>query len=164
VQSCFDVADYFIAQANQTGAVVNNLKLQKLVYYAQAWHLGIHGAPLFAGEFQAWVHGPVIPALYEKYKDFGWQPIQLDVSPDLPKAIVHFLGEVADEYLNCDVYELEQMIRVEPPWNRARRGVLMDEPSEAVVEKDWMKEHFSTRGQENPEDPSEAIIEYQLLV
>ena len=52
-----------------------NLKLQKLVYYAQAWHLALRDVPLFEEDFEAWVHGPVIPALYQEYKKFGWRPI-----------------------------------------------------------------------------------------
>ncbi|MBW4622042.1 MAG: DUF4065 domain-containing protein [Cyanosarcina radialis HA8281-LM2] len=63
MRSCFDVASYFIDLANKTGNTVNNLKLQKLVYYSQAWHLAIHGTPLFEEDFQAWIHGPVIPEL-----------------------------------------------------------------------------------------------------
>jgi uncharacterized phage-associated protein len=45
--SCFKVADYFIWLAKETGSFISNLKLQKLVYYAQAWYLGINGIPLF---------------------------------------------------------------------------------------------------------------------
>lgn len=81
VQSCFDIASYFIERANQTKSTINNLKLQKLVYYSQAWHLAIHGIPLFKEDFQAWVHGPVVPELYQKYKGFGWQPIKEAASP-----------------------------------------------------------------------------------
>src|SRR5260221_3271487 len=95
--SCFDVADYFIRLANETGSFISNLKLQKLVYYAQAWHLGIKGAPLFQEDFQAWVHGPVIPELYQKYKSFAWQPIVTDVTASLPTDVATFLVQVAEE-------------------------------------------------------------------
>lgn len=65
--TCFDIAKHFIRFANEEGSFISNLKLQKLVYYAQAWHLAIHGTPLFEEDFEAWVHGPVIPSLYQKY-------------------------------------------------------------------------------------------------
>jgi uncharacterized phage-associated protein len=58
------VADYLIALAHERGESVNNLKLQKLLYYAQAWHLALHDEPLFPEKFQAWMTGPVIPAMY----------------------------------------------------------------------------------------------------
>lgn len=164
MQSCFDIAYYLIELANQTGATVSNLKLQKLVYYAQAWYLAIHGTPLFEEDFQAWVHGPVVPALYQKYKGFGWQPIQADGSPVLPKEIVSFLDEVAQEYLDCDGYELEQMTHAEVPWNIARADLQADAPSYAVIEKVWMKEYYGARVKENTEDKTEAASEYQLFV
>jgi uncharacterized phage-associated protein len=165
VQSCFDMASYFIERANQTESEISNLKLQKLVYYSQAWHLAIHGTPLFEEDFQAWVHGPVVPELYQKYKSFGWQPIKEAASPKLSEEASSFLNEVADEYFACDAYELEQMTHVEAPWNRARENLPPDAPSNAVIEKEWMKEYYGARGEENTEDQSEATsARYHLFV
>ncbi len=143
--SCFDIANYFIWLANETGSFISNLKLQKLVYYAQAWHLAIHKKLLFEEDFEAWVHGPVIPSLYQKYKSFGWQPILEDAAPQLPEDVSRFLDEVAKEYFACDTYELEQMTHVEEPWNLARGELLPDAPSNAVIKKEWMKEYYGTR-------------------
>ncbi|HRP36920.1 MAG TPA: DUF4065 domain-containing protein, partial [Candidatus Dojkabacteria bacterium] len=69
------IADYFISLSNETGSLITNLKLQKLVYYADAWYLANYGDSLIQEDFQAWVHGPAIPALYGEYKHFSWQPI-----------------------------------------------------------------------------------------
>lgn len=146
--SCFNVADYFIWLANETGSFISNLKLQKLVYYAQAWYLALHGNPLFQEDFEAWVHGPVIPTLYQKYKGFGWQPILEDAKPELPEEIREFLDEVAKEYFVCDAYELEQMTHTEAPWNKARKDMPPDAPSNAVIEKEWMKEYYGSRVEE----------------
>lgn len=148
VLSCFEIADYFIWLANETGSFISNLKLQKLVYYAQAWHLAIHNIPLFPEDFQAWVHGPVIPELYQKYKNFGWQPILKNVNPQLSENIKEFLDEVAQEYFACDAYELEQMTHVEAPWNLARGNLPPDAPSNAIIKKEWMKEYYGSRVEE----------------
>lgn len=134
--SCFDVADYFIWLANETGSFISNLKLQKLVYYAQAWHLALYDAPLFQEDFQAWVHGSVIPVLYQKYKFFGWQPILAIASPENSKEAWDFLDEVAKEYFACDAYELEQMTHVEAPWKQARGNLLPDASSDATIQKE----------------------------
>jgi uncharacterized phage-associated protein len=149
VVSCFEVADYFIWLAKDTGSFVSNLKLQKLVYYAQAWHLAIHDVPLFAEDFQAWVHGPVIPELYQKYKAFRWQPIAVDVTPQIPPALIKFLEGVSDEYFSCDGYELEQMTHAEDPWILARGGIAADAVSTKQIEKTWMKEYYGARVEEN---------------
>jgi len=148
VLSCFNVADYFIWLANETGSFVSNLKLQKLVYYAQAWHLALYDIPLFQEDFQAWVHGPVIPELYQNYKTFGWQPILKDANPELPEEVQDFLNEVAEEYFACDAYELEQMTHAEAPWNWARGDLQSDAPSNAVINKEWMKEYYASRAEE----------------
>ena len=147
--SCFDIANYFIWLAKETGSFVSNLKLQKLVYYSQAWHLALQDAPLFDEDFQAWVHGPVIPELYQKYKVFGWQPITMDVSPQLPASVIEFLHGVANEYFSCDAYELEQMTQIESPWNMARGGLANDVATTAKIEKMWMKEYYAARGEED---------------
>lgn len=146
--SCFNVADYFILFANETGSFLSNLKLQKLVYYAQAWHLALHDTPLFPEDFQAWVHGPVIPQLYQEYKKFGWQPIVKDAHPELPENVQNFLDEVAQEYFACDAYELEQMTHAEDPWNFARGDMLPDEPCTNVIKQEWMKEYYKSRVEE----------------
>lgn len=51
-------------------------KLQKLCYYVQALHLAIYGEPLIDTYFEAWVHGPVAPELYNEYKSHGMTPIK----------------------------------------------------------------------------------------
>ncbi|MGB3515575.1 MAG: type II toxin-antitoxin system antitoxin SocA domain-containing protein [Elainellaceae cyanobacterium] len=149
VLSCFDIADYFISIANETGSFISNLKLQKLVYYAQAWHIALYDSPLFEEDFEAWVHGPVIPSLYKEYKSFGWQPIFKDAAPELSNDVCQFLDEVAEEYFACDAYELEQMTHAEDPWNWARRDLAPDEPSNEVIKKEWMKEFYGARVKED---------------
>jgi uncharacterized phage-associated protein len=63
VTTAQEVANYFIRRAHDSGEFISNLKLQKLLYYSQAWHLAIFDRRLFPERFQAWVHGPVIPTL-----------------------------------------------------------------------------------------------------
>lgn len=54
---------------------VTPMKLQKLVYFAHGWWLGVTGKPLIAEQVEAWQYGPVVPSLYEATKEFGNQPI-----------------------------------------------------------------------------------------
>ena len=69
--TCPDVAKYFLSNVDEeAGDMVSNLKLQKLVYYAQRFHLAIFGKPLFNEEIEAWAHGGlVVPDLYHRYKE-----------------------------------------------------------------------------------------------
>ena len=75
-----DVAIWFLArnqiEVNQNGSdFISNLKLQKLLYYAQGAFLGMFNAPIFNEELVAWKHGPVVPIVYHKFKRFGDQGI-----------------------------------------------------------------------------------------
>ena len=149
IVNSFDIAKYFIYLANETGSFISNLKLQKFVYYAQAWHLALHESQLFDDDFEAWVHGPVIPALYHSYKHFGWKPIQEESVPSLPEATLSYLKEVADEYFACDAYELEQMTHIEEPWKMARVGLMPDQPSNTIIQKIWMQEYYKARAEED---------------
>lgn len=75
--SAFAVANAFIERAEQ-GRIPNltPMKLQKLLYFAQAWHLkGTQGAPLLDDNFARWQHGPVIPSVYHEFKAYGYRPI-----------------------------------------------------------------------------------------
>lgn len=145
-----DIANYFIGFANMTGDYVTNLKLQKLVYYAQAWYLANFGKPLFEEDFEAWVHGPVIPSLYRKYKKYGSSPIIEDI--DLTKIkskfnadVVLLLDEVIKVYMPAGGYQLEQMTHVESPWIKARGKTLPDAKSEKVISKRSMKLYYGEK-------------------
>src|SRR3989344_7670488 len=74
-----DVGRYFLYLANQERKPITNKKLQKLVYYAQAWSLVLNDRKLFNEPIEAWVHGPAVRSLYVKYKKFGFEPIQEEV-------------------------------------------------------------------------------------
>ena len=144
-----DIADYFIWLANYTGSFISNLKLQKLVYYAQAWYLAIHDKPLFDEDLEAWIHGPVIPELYKEYCGFKWKPILKEVEePKFTEEVKQFLDEVADVYFGLDAYELEQMTRSEAPWIEARGYLPTDASCNEIISKESMREYFKPRVEE----------------
>lgn len=75
----FDVADLLIQLANQSeDDHISNLKLNKLLYYANGAFLSRTGRPLFPEQFEAWQLGPVIPAVYRKYRQHDRNPIPWD--------------------------------------------------------------------------------------
>jgi uncharacterized phage-associated protein len=65
--SCHDVAKYFLSLTDEdAGDLISNLKLQKLVYYAQGFHLALYDELLFEETIEAWTHGPVIPEMKQE--------------------------------------------------------------------------------------------------
>lgn len=145
-----DVADYFLAISKASGEPITNLKLQKLVYYAQAWFLANKSTPLFKEHFEAWVHGPVIPQLYEQYKTFGSSPIQSDVDINEVKSRfdedkLELLDEVTKIYMPKGAYELELMTHQEDPWVITRGALDPDQHSNAVISEELMRSFYGAR-------------------
>ncbi len=144
--ACFDIANFFLDRANKTGSHVSNLKLQKLVFYAQAWHLAMYDQSLFDDDFEAWIHGPVIPVLWKKYKSYKYKPIDEEVAaPELGDKTNGFLEEVVEAYFGEDAYTMELMTHREMPWLSARKGHAPYERCSVLISKDSMKEFFKDR-------------------
>jgi uncharacterized phage-associated protein len=151
-----DVADYIIWSSHEAGSFISNLKLQKLLFYVQAWHLAVFRRPLFLEKFQAWIRGPAIPEIYERYKGYGWRNIDEEVkAPDLDARIVGFLEEVLTEYSPLDARYLEQLVCHEDPWLAVRGETPIDEPSTATLDEETMGTYYRQR-------LSEADIEDML--
>lgn len=81
----YDVADFFVQLANQSeDDQITNLKLNKLLYFAQGAYLARTGKPLFNEQIEAWQYGPVVPSIYRKYKVCGRNPIPT-VEQEVPR-------------------------------------------------------------------------------
>ncbi len=139
--TCFDVADYFLSKTDEeAGDVISNLKLQKLVYYAQGFTLAVTGKPLFNEEIEAWQHGPVVPDLYHKYKDHGAYGIPAPTNVDFSKfssEIKEILDEVYDVYGQFSAWKLRNMTHGEAPWKNTKMG--------DVISLSSMSEYFKTQ-------------------
>lgn len=137
------VADYLLWMARERGEVLTNLKLQKLLYYAQAWYLALRDRPLFADDFQAWIHGPVLPSQHQRFRANVWQPIMGAVGrPELPADVPVFLDEILDVFGVETAIALELMTHRERPWIDARAGLAPDMSSDAIIPKDSMKRFY----------------------
>lgn len=146
VTSTNAVADYFIRFSHQVGDPITNLKLQKLVYYAQAWYLALHGERLIPDTFQAWVHGPVCYPLYQRFRSYSWNPISESVEvPDLPEGVEAHLREVMEVYGGYSAWDLERLTHAEAPWLNARGDLPAGEPSCSVISEDDMRRFYAAR-------------------
>ena len=123
-----DVANWFISRANadeEFGDNITNLKLQKLVYYAQGFNLAWYGEPLFNERIEAWTHGPVVPPLYDQYHRCGANPIPTPEGFDpsiFDERTASLLEEVYDVYGQYSAWGLRNLTHEEPPWKDTPRG------------------------------------------
>lgn len=65
------IANFFLEKGREEDIQIPPMKLIKLVYLAYGWMLAATGKRLFPDRIEAWQHGPVIPALYHEFKDWG---------------------------------------------------------------------------------------------
>lgn len=128
--SIFDVANWFLSKAELTPK-----KLQKLCYYAQAWCFALKGYRLENTDYEAWVHGPVSPALWERFKCFGYDPIKFrgKVSASFAPEDERILEDVWDTYGGQSGNALEALTHRELPWMEARKGYHPGERCSVVI-------------------------------
>lgn len=149
-----DCADYIIVKTSDDGAPPSLLKLHKLVYYAQAWHLAMYGTRLFSpGRFEAWVHGPVSRELYKRFvgrKMLYSAVTRDDLLPSFsidsidPEKRAH-IDEVLEVYAGLTGAQLEQMTHEEEPWIRARGSLRPSERCTTEIDEDLMRQYYAAR-------------------
>lgn len=143
------IANYFYKKGQKDKKPITPLKMQKLVYVAHGWHLGIEGQPLIDDEYvEAWELGPVFPSLYHEFKHLRSKPItepaeELIIEDRLPwehplanlkiytpkvkeedKELINFLDQVWDVYSKYSGLRLSAMSHGEgTPWSKTRQKV-----------------------------------------
>jgi len=140
--SCDDAAKYFLAQASEdAGDLISNLKLQKLLYYAQGFHLALYDEPLFPEAIEAWTHGPVFPDLYRHYKKYGAgaipypEDIDFSIYDEETKSL---LDEVYCVFGQFAAWKLRNMTQEEYPWKLAAQN-------SGIITHQSLKEYFKTQ-------------------
>lgn len=114
------IAEWFLAWAeDEEEAVVSNLKLQKLLYYAQGHFLARTGKPLFNEDIQAWGHGPVVAPIYHEYKQHGRDGIPSDPDfafDEVDSETTRFLMSIWETFGAKTAWKLREMTHTEKPW------------------------------------------------
>jgi uncharacterized phage-associated protein len=116
-------AAYMLWLAKKSGdKSVTPMKLQKLLYYAEAFSLAWRGRDLFVEPIESWEHGPVIPSVYEHYKQFKGTTITVDaVEPDgFDAGDITVMKAVWQTYGRHSATTLSEWTHEEMPWKHAR--------------------------------------------
>lgn len=142
-----DVARYFllVASSLEAGDTISNLKMQKMLYYAQGWHFAHFNTPLFDDEIEAWKHGPVVRQVYNEFKKYGRDAISFDELDSFDKNTINsdeqeFITFVFKRLSRISAWELAELTHKEPPYK--------DNFVEAMnnnIPKDEIKNYFCTK-------------------
>lgn len=122
-----DVASYFISLSREsTPYAITPLKLQKLVYYAQGFHLRRTGDRLFEANLLAWEHGPVVRRIFDDYRSYKYNTIpsrkfdnEIDPvtgEPLLTEIEINTINAVWNALGDLDGKTLEELTHQEDPW------------------------------------------------
>lgn len=135
------LANLIIKMAADKGDLITNLKLQKLLYYEQGYHLACFDKPLFAEEVLAWQYGPVVREAYDAFSKFGGEAlaVQGDVYSFRNKEEEALFDEVFDAYNRFSASGLVELTHQETPWKAAKVA------TNSVITKESMKEFFKKK-------------------
>ena len=148
-----DVALWILAEAKRQGIVMTHMKLQKLLYYAQAYYIAMTGEPLFKNSIMAWQHGPVIPDVYHSFSKFGNSIIRdvKDVTP--PDGLDNFIKSIIRDKGHLSAHELRTITHNEDTW----RNAWFNSASRCITNKmisEYFSQSFWTSDEEDDFQPS----------
>lgn len=134
-----DVAAYILGKLGP----MTTMKLQKLVYYSQAWSLVWDEKPLFADPIEAWTNGPVIPALYKlhkgKFQVSEWPQGNAELldaeQKETVDAVLEYYGGHTSQWLS-------ELSHREAPWREARKGLEPGDPGKRTISHAAMAEYY----------------------
>jgi uncharacterized phage-associated protein len=138
----YDLAEYILRARGPMSA----MKLQKLVYYSQAWSLVWDERPLFENEIEAWANGPVVRALYDCHR--GKFSVFPGFFPGSPEALTISEQSTVDMVLGFygdkDPQWLSDLTHLEQPWRVAREGIPDGERGSRIIGKDVLAEYYGS--------------------
>ena len=156
------IANYFLDVAKRNGVPLDQMKLQKLVYYAHGWYLAVYGKRLINEQVEAWEFGPVIPSLYKAFGRFGRYAIDTkaaelnvdDISGSLGRNIVSlpdgddstrkFLDKIWTEYGKYSSVQLANATHaVGTPWHQVMEKYAGEIPRGTDIPDELMADHFT---------------------
>ena len=118
--SVFDVATYILEKTER----LSTWKLQKLVYYSQAWHCVWSDQPMFRARIEAWENGPVCPELYKAHRgEFIIDSLPKGDSSQLSDDEKDSIDKVVETYNHYNGQQLSRLTHAEEPWQLARLGL-----------------------------------------
>lgn len=137
---------------------LDTFKLQKLVYYCQAWHLVWEDQPLFPEVIQAWAGGPVVPQLYATHRgQYSVDEWPQGDSSKLSESQRETVTIVVAAYGRLSGRRLSQLTHAELPWRKARGDLGPGERGSRAIDLEDMQDYYSGLDQSQDATPVEGL-------
>ena len=119
------------------------LTLQKLLYFSQGYSYAFYDRPLFLDDMEGWVHGPVVKSVYHMFKNYKYNPIDLNFEVDeLDKKADDVINYVINKYAKFDAKYLETLTHQQEPWILSRQGLDPEERNDKTILKEDIANYF----------------------
>ena len=140
-----DVAAFILRELGE----MTTMKLQKLVYYSQAWSIVWDEKPLFRERIEAWANGPVVPELWkehrQEYSVSTWPRGDADrlaaEQKETVEAVLRYYGPKSSQWLS-------DLTHMEEPWRDARKGLGPGERGNAEISVGSLLAYYGSLGPE----------------
>lgn len=160
--TALDLSTYIIAKYDNVGDLVTNKKLQKILYYIKAWGLVYFKDGVIDDDFEAWIHGPVCPSVYQEYKVFGYNPININYEglsssqfinnfkqkhgkTEIDMDKLSMIDAVFNKYGKLSSLQLELLTHSESPWINAREGLSPIETGKQKIDEETMRAFYGRK-------------------
>ena len=151
------VANAFLKIADSEGAQISPMKLQKLIYLAHGWSLGLLNSPLISDSIKAWKYGPVIESIYHEFKSFGSSYIkvkatelsldektfqlnsfepEIDGTDNEANSVIAQVWKVYNQYSGVQLSNITH--QPETPWSRCYTNT-----RNVSIDNDIIKRHYA---------------------
>jgi uncharacterized phage-associated protein len=153
--SAIEVARWILREAADQCIAISHMQLQKMLYYAQGYLLGMSGETLFNDAIEAWKHGPVVPSVYAEYKKYGGKMIEPPSNVVIPEELRGVVSAIVDDKARMGAYQLSDATHAEPPYRETAIG--------QIITPEKMESHFTSlfwcSDEEDEYEPSFDTVE-----
>lgn len=131
MKNALTIANAFLKLSRpEVDDTITNLKLQKLLYYAQGFYIALYNKALFKEDLLAWEHGPVVKKIYDNFKKYGSNSLPIPEGEiKLTKKEAQLINNVWRVYGQFSAWKLRDMTHNESPWKSTKRDSIISQKS-----------------------------------
>jgi uncharacterized phage-associated protein len=160
--SAIQLASWVVRYRSDNGAPIDPVTLQKMLYYAQAFHLARHGDVLLRERFKAWTWGPVIPQVWHHFHSNPGELVRPIISNHTASIAISTqteLKDVVDYFSRYNTFEISDATHHEDPWVEARQGLDDGKHSDRIISIENIRQYYA----ELLSDGEEAFSRHEAL-
>jgi uncharacterized phage-associated protein len=168
IYSATAVANWLINKNREDPSGLTHLKIQKLLYFYQGWHLAYFNAPLFEDPIEAWRHGPVVYSVYFALRDRGkgviiTEPIEKGYMVENGRYKTHtpnllyinhnvpvFMNSIWNQYSKLEPWRLVAISHADgSPWQQVKNSNVLNSNMNPIIPVELMKSYFKSQFRSN---------------